>query len=66
MSDNGAMWNDESAGSEPRAAGREPALTGCPWHDVNEMLLAAGLRHTRQRLALGWLLFGMGARHLTA
>jgi Fur family iron response transcriptional regulator len=41
-------------------------LTGCPWHDVNEMLQAAGLRPTRQRMALGWLLFGKGARHLTA
>ena len=41
-------------------------MTGCPWHDVNEMLQAAGLRPTRQRMALGWLLFGKGARHLTA
>jgi Fur family iron response transcriptional regulator len=48
------------------AAGRQPTLTGCPWHDVNEMLQAAGLRPTRQRMALGWLLFGKGARHLTA
>src|SRR3954471_19972914 len=54
--------NDEAA----RAAGHQPALTGCPWHDVNEMLQAAGLRPTRQRMALGWLLFGKGARHLTA
>ena len=46
--------------------GRQPALTGCPWHDVNEMLQSAGLRPTRQRMALGWLLFGKGARHLTA
>jgi Fur family iron response transcriptional regulator len=49
-----------------RPAGHQPALTGCPWHDVNEMLQAAGLRPTRQRMALGWLLFGKGARHLTA
>jgi len=40
-------------------------LTGCPWHDVNEMLQAAGLRPTRQRMALGWLLFGKGAANLT-
>ena len=45
---------------------RPPALNGCPWHDVNEMLQAASLRPTRQRVALGWLLFGRGARHLTA
>ena len=29
-------------------------------------LRAAGLRPTRQRLALGWLLFGKGDRHVTA
>ncbi|WP_076866117.1 iron response transcriptional regulator IrrA [Bradyrhizobium mercantei] len=46
--------------------GRLPSLTGCPWHDVNEMLKSAGLRPTRQRMALGWLLFGKGPRHLTA
>jgi Fur family iron response transcriptional regulator len=66
MSDSGNTLNDETVGSEPRVTGREPALTGCPWHDVNEMLQAAGLRPTRQRMALGWLLFGKGARHLTA
>jgi Fur family iron response transcriptional regulator len=48
------------------SAGRQPELTGCPWHDVNEMLQTVGLRPTRQRMALGWLLFGKGARHLTA
>ncbi len=46
--------------------GRPPLLTGCPWHDVNEMLQSVGLRPTRQRMALGWLLFGKGERHLTA
>ena len=46
--------------------GRAPLLTGCPWHDVNEMLQSVGLRPTRQRMALGWLLFGKGERHLTA
>jgi len=45
------------------AAGRR---TGCPFHDVREMLREAGLRPTRQRLALGWLLFAKGDRHLTA
>jgi Fur family iron response transcriptional regulator len=39
---------------------------GCPWHDVKSMLREVGLRPTRQRMALGWLLFGKGARHLTA
>ncbi len=42
------------------------ALTGCPWHDVKSMLRQVGLRPTRQRMALGWILFGKGDRHLTA
>ncbi|PYF01251.1 Fur family ferric uptake regulator [Rhodopseudomonas faecalis] len=61
----GARLADYRRESVARAA--HPAqLTGCPWHDVNEMLQAVGLRPTRQRMALGWLLFGKGARHLTA
>lgn len=45
----------------------EPAdRTGCPWHDVKSMLRQVGLRPTRQRMALGWILFGKGDRHLTA
>jgi Fur family iron response transcriptional regulator len=65
VSENVAISGDAD-GVARTAAGRQPALTGCPWHDVNEMLQAAGLRPTRQRMALGWLLFGKGARHLTA
>ena len=64
LSDDASMLNDDAV--IPAARGHQPALTGCPWHDVNEMLQAAGLRPTRQRMALGWLLFGKGARHLTA
>lgn len=45
---------------------RTRTLTGCPRHDVNEMLQSVGLRPTRQRMALGWLLFGKRDRHLTA
>jgi Fur family iron response transcriptional regulator len=30
------------------------------------MLRTAGLRPTRQRMALGWILFGKGDRHVTA
>jgi Fur family iron response transcriptional regulator len=41
-------------------------LTGCPWHDVKAMLRDVGLRPTLQRMALGWILFGKGHRHLTA
>ena len=39
---------------------------GCPWHDVKTMLRDVGLRPTRQRMALGWILFAKGDRHLTA
>src|SRR6266702_352554 len=42
------------------------ALTGCPWHDVKAMLREVGLRPTRQRMALGWILFAKGDRHITA
>ncbi len=48
------------------AAPDRSALTGCPWHDVKAMLRRVGLRPTRQRMALGWILFGKGDRHLTA
>jgi Fur family iron response transcriptional regulator len=54
---------DEAA--ERRLAERA-ALTGCPWHDVRAMLRQVGLRPTRQRMALGWILFGKGDRHVTA
>jgi Fur family iron response transcriptional regulator len=54
-----------SAGQRPGAAERGE-LTGCPWHDVKTMLRSVDLRPTRQRMALGWILFGKGDRHLTA
>jgi len=41
-------------------------LTGCPWHDVKSMLRSVGLRPTRQRMSLGWILFAKGDRHITA
>ncbi len=50
----------------PAAKQSGAQLTGCPWHDVKSMLRQVGLRPTRQRMALGWLLFGKGDRHLTA
>ena len=49
----------------PAKTGRTD-MTGCPWHDVKSMLRQVGLRPTRQRMALGWILFGKGDRHLTA
>ena len=50
--------------SSPLAARAD--LTGCPWHDVKSKLRDVGLRPTRQRMALGWILFGKGDRHVTA
>jgi Fur family iron response transcriptional regulator len=41
-------------------------VNGCPFHDVKAMLRSVGLRPTRQRMALGWILFGKGDRHITA
>ena len=39
---------------------------GCPVSDVREKLRQVGLRPTRQRVSLAWLLFGKGNRHVTA
>jgi Fur family iron response transcriptional regulator len=52
----------ERAPTQPQ----RPARTGCPWHDVKAMLRNVGLRPTRQRMELGWLMFGKGDRHFTA
>jgi len=41
-------------------------MVGCPVHELRERLRAADLRPTLQRIALGWLLFGRGNRHVTA
>ncbi len=49
------------------AQGRLDALmAGCPVHALRGKLKQAGLRPTRQRMALGLLLFSKGDRHLTA
>jgi Fur family iron response transcriptional regulator len=50
----------------PPVAQARADLTGCPWHDVKEKLREVGLRPTRQRMALAWILFGKGDRHVTA
>jgi Fur family iron response transcriptional regulator len=52
---------------EPRKVAYARAeTTGCPWRDYKDPLRAANLRPTRQRMALGWLLFSKGGRHVTA
>src|SRR5712672_877494 len=52
-------------GPAPRPIARHD-LNGCPWHDVKAKLRDVGLRPTRQRMALGWILLAKGDRHLTA
>lgn len=50
----------------PRQTPPVDAMAGCPVHSLRSKLRTAGLRPTRQRVALGWLLFGKGHRHVTA
>jgi Fur family iron response transcriptional regulator len=61
--------------TRPHHTGREiqydqlaarPERTGCIWHDVKEKLRQVGLRPTRQRVELAWILFAKGDRHVTA
>ena len=55
------------AGGERSAEKRIDAfMAGCPVHALRAKLKDAGLRPTRQRMALGLLLFAKGDRHLTA
>ena len=44
----------------------DPPRRGCPLSDLRDKLRRVGLRPTRQRVSLGWLLFGKGDRHITA
>jgi Fur family iron response transcriptional regulator len=59
------LAQDRLAQEHPGAA-KQAGLTGCPWHDVKAKLRGVGLRPTRQRMALGWILFAKGDRHVTA
>ena len=60
------LTNFTEPSAEATAAAAHSARTGCPWHDVKAMLRQVGLRPTRQRMALGWILFAKGDRHITA
>ena len=53
-------------GNQPAMQPKGSDLTGCPWHDVKAKLRDVGLRPTRQRMALGWILFAKADRHVTA
>jgi Fur family transcriptional regulator, iron response regulator len=57
---------DLSPEAAPSGSTARAELTGCPWHDVKAMLRQVGLRPTRQRMSLGWILFAKGDRHVTA
>jgi Fur family transcriptional regulator, iron response regulator len=64
-----ALSKDHSSSPKSRRDGgrhRFGALTGCTFHEIRMKLAAAGLRPTRQRMALGYLLFSKGDRHVTA
>jgi len=58
--------NTVQGAEHPASMSPRSTLTGCPWRDVKSMLRDVGLRPTRQRMALGWILFGKGDRHVTA
>lgn len=47
-------------------SGTRGVAEGCLFHNLKEMLRGSGLRPTRQRMSLGWLLFNKGDRHVTA
>ena len=51
---------------EAISAASQSVLNGRPWYDVKTVLREVGLRPTRQRVALGLILFGRGDRHATA
>jgi Fur family iron response transcriptional regulator len=54
------------SGHMPKQAPRPASSAGSWPRNVKAMLRQAGLRPTRQRIALGTLLFGKGDRHVTA
>lgn len=54
----GLTTQDQGYGSNVRP--------GCPFHEVRQKLRRVGLRPTRQRVSLGWVLFAKGQRHVSA
>jgi Fur family iron response transcriptional regulator len=48
------------------AEGEEEIPSSCPVSGLKNRLRKAGLRPTRQRMLLGWLLFSGGNRHVSA
>ena len=62
------LLTDDRSLYPPISSPRPPRLTrrGCPLSELRDKLRRVGLRPTRQRVSLGWLLFGKGDRHITA
>ncbi len=57
---------DEAGLTLPPARGDVASRAGCPFNELRGKLRGAGLRPTRQRVSLGWLLFAKGDRHVSA
>ena len=55
-----------TASRDVSASDASLARRGCPVHELKDRLRDVGLRPTRQRISLGWLLFAKGDRHITA
>ena len=60
------MAGHATAPSDEGGSQERPVRHGCPVHELREHLRRAGLRPTRQRVSLGWLLFAKGDRHVSA
>ena len=57
---------DPSCPNRDLPRGRASSTLGSPLSELRDKLRRVGLRPTRQRVSLGWLLFGKGDRHITA
>jgi Fur family transcriptional regulator, iron response regulator len=66
MTQSRSFTSTTPAPANPLAATGPVDRNGCPWHNVKAKLREVGLRPTRQRMALGWILFAKGDRHVTA
>jgi Fur family iron response transcriptional regulator len=61
-----AGQTDQRTGRPLARLPADTGMAGCPFHQLRQRLRGAGLRPTRQRVSLGWLLFAKGDRHLSA
>ena len=50
----------------PTPLAAKQVLSSCPVNKLKAKLRSSGMRPTRQRVSLGWLLFAKGDRHITA